>query len=115
MTTANNKRLPDRTDRGTRFERDKESLKESAAALDRDEIITKRTEVQTIKKKTSIISSKNRLSVLPNPQPQISTPVPSSNNDKKQTSKKQDQRVSTMSDAQIMERLRKYFFLKKKI
>ncbi|KAI8063088.1 kinase-like domain-containing protein [Thamnidium elegans] len=112
VTAANNKRLPDRTDRGTRFEREKERLKEAAAALDRDEILTKRTEaVSSVKKKASIVSSSNkRLSVLPNPQPQISTPVPSSNNDKKlnasTTTKRQDQRISTMSDAQIMERLR---------
>ncbi|GAA5811999.1 hypothetical protein MFLAVUS_005446 [Mucor flavus] len=116
VTAANNKRLPDRTDRGTRFEREKERLKEVAAALDRDEILTKRTEaVSSVKKtkKASIVSSSSnkRLSVLPNPQPQISTPVPSSNNDRNlnastTTSRRQDQRISTMSDAQIMERLR---------
>ncbi|GAA5795743.1 hypothetical protein HPULCUR_001105 [Helicostylum pulchrum] len=121
---ANNKRLPDRTDRGTRFEREKERLKEVAAALDRDEILTKRTEavsssVQKKKKKkssivhssTSTSTANKRLSVLPNPQPQISTPVPSSsNNDRNDsnatTSRRQDQRISTMSDSQIMERLR---------
>jgi protein-serine/threonine kinase len=141
------------SDRSTRFEREKEKLKEAAAALDRDKNLMKRTRdvemgVSLIKDKTisppvpSTIAiqappssssllhpndSIRRSSIIPNPQPQISTPVPSSNNntsDKKldtsasttttttttataaTTNKKQNQRISTMSDHQIMERLR---------
>ena len=78
---------PPVTDRSTRFEREKEKLKEAAALLDKDENLMKRTEANSPK--------------TPNPQPQYSTPVPS-NVDKR----KKEQRVSTMSDTQIMERLR---------
>ncbi|KAK4512287.1 uncharacterized protein ATC70_002984 [Mucor velutinosus] len=126
------------SDRSTRFEREKEKLKEAAAALDRDKNLMKRTrdiEMSVTAQKdklllspaTQTLPSNNkttrRSSIIPNPQPQISTPVPSSNNatttpspstntttDKKAadiaTNKKQDQRISTMSDHQIMERLR---------
>ncbi|CEP12118.1 hypothetical protein [Parasitella parasitica] len=116
----------------TRFEREKERLKEAAAALDRDKNLMKRTkDIESTREKLTLPpvpslpssstllypneSTKKRSSTLPNPQPQISTPVPSSNNnntpttDKKSAdaaSKKQDQRISTMSDHQIMERLR---------
>lgn len=83
ITAANNKRLPDRTDHGTRFEREKERLKEAAAALDRDAVALRERSIVTI----------------PNPQPQISTPVPSSNH-----------RASKMTDSQIMERLRRIYY-----
>ncbi|KAI7894862.1 kinase-like domain-containing protein [Mucor mucedo] len=82
ITAANNKRLPDRIERSTRFEREKERLKEAAAALDRD----------------------SKKDTIPNPQPQVSTPVPSSIIHEKKS--KKDQRISTMSESQIMERLR---------
>ncbi|KAL7311568.1 Protein kinase, variant 3 [Mucor circinelloides] len=127
------------SDRSTRFEREKEKLKEAAAALDRDKNLMKRT--RDVEKSVSA-TSKNKMlqppaatqtlpstsntirrsSIIPNPQPQISTPVPSSNNaattttssstttttktEDTCTNKKQDQRISTMSDHQIMERLR---------
>lgn len=135
------------SDRSTRFEREKEKLKEAAAALDRDKNLMKRTRdvemgvaltrdkailppvPSSMAVKTPPSSSLlhpndsiKRSSIIPNPQPQISTPVPSSNSnntsDKKSdtnasattttttTNKKQDQRISTMSDHQIMERLR---------
>lgn len=129
---------PAPSDRSTRFEREKEKLKEAAAALDRDRNLMKRTrdvEMSVTAQKDKMLPSPatqtlpsnskttRRSSIIPSPQPQISTPVPSSNNatatppcsttttaDKKPadaaTSKKQDQRISTMSDHQIMERLR---------
>lgn len=138
------------SDRSTRFEREKEKLKEAAAALDRDKNLMKRTrDMEKSANKTllppsvtqspsssSLLhpndfpSNTRRSSMIPNPQPQISTPVPSTNNDSSNTSintntsattgsnvkkttadataqsKKQNQRISTMSDHQIMERLR---------
>lgn len=81
------------------FEREKEKLKEAAAALDRDKNLIKRT-------KNAEISIKKESAILPNPQPQISTPVPSSANT--ENTNKKDQRISTMSDTQIMEKLSKY-------
>lgn len=56
------------------------------------------------------VEVKNKAVPLPNPQPQISTPVPSSGVKDKKTppgTKRQDQRNSTMTDTQIMEKLRK--------
>ncbi|KAI8646527.1 kinase-like domain-containing protein [Parasitella parasitica] len=119
------------SDRSTKFEREKERLKEAAAALDRDKNLMKRTrDIESTRDKLTLPlvppppssatllypnDPNNRSSISPNPQPRISTPVPSSNNksttstDKKSTdaaTKKQDQRISTMSDHQIMERLR---------
>lgn len=94
------------SERSTRFEREKEKLKEAAALLDRDENLLKRTT------DAAISISKKKLSVIPSPQPQISTPVPSLNNvDKKPTTKKQDQRISTMTDSQIMDKLRKLYYI----
>lgn len=98
-TSTTAKRVQTPSERSTRFEREKEKLKEAAAAFDRDENLVKRTE--------AVSKNNKKLSVLPNPQPQISTPVPSTNNEKKSSQqKKQEQRISTMTDSQIMERLR---------
>ncbi|KAL0137921.1 kinase-like domain-containing protein [Mucor lusitanicus] len=124
--TLNTKRHPETTsnggtrnaapsDRSTRFEREKEKLKEAAAALDRDKNLMKRTrDVEmsvTAAQKDKILATQTlpsnsktatrRSSIIPNPQPQISTPTADAS-----SSKKQDQRISTMSDHQIMERLR---------
>ncbi|KAI8091384.1 kinase-like domain-containing protein [Gilbertella persicaria] len=91
------------TERTAKFELEKERLKEAAAALDREKSLPKRTKEEPIKKKPSI----------PQPQPQVSTPVPSTvhhedgaNQFKENIPPKKDQRISTMSDSQIMERLR---------
>ncbi|KAI8987172.1 kinase-like domain-containing protein, partial [Pilobolus umbonatus] len=102
-----------------RFEREKERLKEAAAELDRDRNLIKRTresELITINRthiekhihqQKQILSKPIQLpTVLPNPQPQISTPIPSTVTIEKKPPSKQNQRISTMSDAQIMERLR---------
>jgi hypothetical protein len=111
------------SERSTRFEREKEKLKEAAAAMDRDKNLLKRTrdaEAQAAaaaaakaaaiaavkeKKKSAIL---NEATIIPNPQPQISTPVPSTTN----TNTERNQRISLMSDSQIMERLRKVFYIK---
>ncbi|KAI8364810.1 kinase-like domain-containing protein [Choanephora cucurbitarum] len=86
-------------DRAANFKMEKERLKEAAAALDRDRLLAKHT--QELHR------------IPPNPQSQISTPVPSNlHYEKKSKIKdpnsppKKDQRISTMSDSQIMEKLR---------
>ncbi|KAG1401564.1 hypothetical protein G6F58_010720 [Rhizopus delemar] len=81
------------TERNLRFEREKEKLKEAAAALDRDRNLKK-----------CLVPKP------PNPQHQISTPVPSNRTSltlvEKPIQKKKEQRISTMSDNQILEKLR---------
>lgn len=59
------------------------------------------------KKKSALL---NETTNIPNPKPQISTPVPSTAN----TNTEKNQRISLMSDSQIMERLRKVFYIKDK-
>lgn len=76
-----------------KFEREKERLKEAAAALDRD-----RNLMRCLAPKP------------PMPQHQISTPVPSNRTSatlvEKPSQKKKEQRVSGMSKNQILEKLR---------
>ncbi|KAI7901610.1 kinase-like domain-containing protein [Cokeromyces recurvatus] len=114
-------------ERITRFEQEKERLKMAAAELDRYKNLKKRTKdleakkliPEVIIKKKPLVSvdslvkeSIKKSSIIPDLQPQISTPVPSSNleNDKTKkgtgsNKKKGEKRISTMSDSQIMERL----------
>ncbi|KAG1177929.1 hypothetical protein G6F70_001056 [Rhizopus microsporus] len=82
-------------ERNLRFEREKEKLKEVAAALDRDRNLM-RCLGQPLKP--------------PIPQHQASTPVRSNRSSltlvDKSAQKKKEQRISTMSDTQILEKLR---------
>lgn len=83
-------------ERNLRFEREKEKLKEVAAALDRDRNLM-RCLGQPLKP--------------PIPQHQASTPVRSNRSSltlvDKPVQKKKEQRISTMSDTQILEKLSK--------
>lgn len=83
-------------ERNLRFEREKEKLKEVAAALDRDRNLM-RCLGQPLKP--------------PTPQHQASTPVRSNRSSltlvDKPVQKKKEQRISTMSDTQILEKLSK--------
>ncbi|KAI9283376.1 kinase-like domain-containing protein [Sporodiniella umbellata] len=86
-------------DKNTRFEREKEELKEAAAALDRDRNLKRYMTPKT-----------NKTLKAPIPQHQMSTPVPSNRTSatfvEKQVQKKKEQRVSSMSNHQILEKLK---------
>lgn len=93
-------------DRANHFKLEKERLKEAAAALDREGTLVKRT------KETMELQKAKKMP--PDLQPQVSTPVPSNIHHEKlskmkdlNSSAKKDQRISTMSDSQIMEKLSK--------
>ncbi|RCI06485.1 Protein kinase [Rhizopus stolonifer] len=94
LPRKNTTRLPKlSTEKNLKFEREKERLKEAAAALDRD-----RNLMRCLAPKP------------PMPQHQISTPVPSNRTSatlvEKPSQKKKEQRVSGMSKNQILEKLR---------
>jgi hypothetical protein len=82
--------------------------------MDRDKNLMKRTrDVEAATTTATAVKQKkksllNEATIIPNPQPQISTPVPSTTNTER------NQRISLMSDSQIMERLRKIFITKDK-
>ena len=91
----------------SRLEREKDRLKEVALQLEKESADRKAAQ----QKKSDLQKVKSIKKV--QPQPQASTPVPASSTSTttpsektKQQSRKQEQRISTMSDAQIMERLR---------
>ncbi|CDH49448.1 pkinase-domain-containing protein [Lichtheimia corymbifera JMRC:FSU:9682] len=97
-----------RTTERSKFEREKERLKEVAIALER---ANSKGRAATQEKPTTT-NPVTKLKKAPTPQPQASTPVPATSmstdrsRQQQQQQQRQEQRISTMTDAQIMERLR---------